>query len=413
MKTYNILYISYDGLTDPLGQSQILPYLVGLSAHGYRFTILSFEKKDRFAREGSKLKAVCNSAQINWAPEIFTSRPPVLAKIYDRWKMKQAVKKLHKQYRFDMLHCRSYISAEMGLWMKKKYGTIFFFDMRGFWADEKVDGGQWKQSNPFFRAVYHHYKKRERQFLRKADAIVSLTEAAKVEMHRKPAFKDLAIDVIPCCADLDLFDFNKVDPLAVKSAALELEIKPTTRVISYLGSVGGWYMTHEMFTFFKQLRESYSDFVMLVLSKDDPERIRQDAAAAGVPSEALRIRFASRQEVPVFLALSHCSIFFIRPTYSKMASSPTKHAELMGMGIPVICNDIGDTGRIIEETNTGEVIRDFNTSAYRRVIEKIPYLLSMERAEIRKHAFTYFDLHTGIAKYLQLYKKLMPEDGNA
>ena len=40
-----VLYISYDGLTDPLGQSQILPYLQHLAKESYQFTILSFEKK--------------------------------------------------------------------------------------------------------------------------------------------------------------------------------------------------------------------------------------------------------------------------------------------------------------------------------------------------------------------------------
>ena len=46
-----ILYITYDGLTDPLGQSQVLPYIVALSAAGYKFTIVSFEKKQRLAKE--------------------------------------------------------------------------------------------------------------------------------------------------------------------------------------------------------------------------------------------------------------------------------------------------------------------------------------------------------------------------
>ena len=35
-------------MTDPLGQSQVLPYLIGLTKEGYQFTILSFEKKERF-----------------------------------------------------------------------------------------------------------------------------------------------------------------------------------------------------------------------------------------------------------------------------------------------------------------------------------------------------------------------------
>ena len=41
----SVLYISYDGMTDPLGQSQVLPYLKGLSNRGHRITILSCEKQ--------------------------------------------------------------------------------------------------------------------------------------------------------------------------------------------------------------------------------------------------------------------------------------------------------------------------------------------------------------------------------
>ena len=42
-----VLYLSYDGLLDPLGQSQILPYLEKISAGGHSLTIISHEKIDR------------------------------------------------------------------------------------------------------------------------------------------------------------------------------------------------------------------------------------------------------------------------------------------------------------------------------------------------------------------------------
>jgi hypothetical protein len=42
----NILYIAYDGMTDPLGQSQVLPYISGLSKLGYQFTLISCEKPE-------------------------------------------------------------------------------------------------------------------------------------------------------------------------------------------------------------------------------------------------------------------------------------------------------------------------------------------------------------------------------
>ena len=35
------LYISYDGMTDPLGRSQVLPYLEGLAKRGHEITLVS------------------------------------------------------------------------------------------------------------------------------------------------------------------------------------------------------------------------------------------------------------------------------------------------------------------------------------------------------------------------------------
>jgi hypothetical protein len=52
----NILYVTYDGLTDPLGQSQVIPYLAGLSKYGHRIHIVSAEKKNGLLREEKKLK---------------------------------------------------------------------------------------------------------------------------------------------------------------------------------------------------------------------------------------------------------------------------------------------------------------------------------------------------------------------
>ena len=78
-----VLYISYDGMTDPLGQSQVLPYLVALTLKGYQFTILSFEKKERFKKEGKIIEDIVNKAGINWMPLEFTRRPPLLSKFYD------------------------------------------------------------------------------------------------------------------------------------------------------------------------------------------------------------------------------------------------------------------------------------------------------------------------------------------
>ena len=148
-----ILYITYDGLTDPLGQSQILPYLEGLSLNGYQFTILSFEKKNRFKEGKDFIEKRCADSGISWVPLIFTVNPPLLSKFYDAFRMRNKAVALHKQKGFDLVHCRSYIAADVGLYLKQKFGVKFFFDMRGFWADEKKDGGSWNMDHPVFKIL--------------------------------------------------------------------------------------------------------------------------------------------------------------------------------------------------------------------------------------------------------------------
>src|SRR6266542_3752001 len=117
-----ILYITYDGLTDPLGQSQILPYITGLASYGYKFTILSFEKKERFRKGRQLIESLTKESNINWVPLFFTSQPPLFSKFYDAMHMRYVAFRLQKKEAFDMVHCRSYVAADVGLQLKKKYG---------------------------------------------------------------------------------------------------------------------------------------------------------------------------------------------------------------------------------------------------------------------------------------------------
>ena len=406
---YKVLYISYDGMTDPLGQSQVLPYLTALSKRGYAITVLSFEKRNRFAAERKIIEKITSEASITWVPLFFTAKPPILSKMYDRWHMRRKAFRLYKQEKFDIVHCRSYISAEVGLELKRKYGVKFLFDMRGFWADEKVDCGQWDQSKFIFRRIYRHYKKMEKHFLLNADGIVSLTQAAKEVMLGKPEYKDLSILVIPCCADLEHFDFNKISAAETKTLKEELGIPCNKKVITYLGSLGGWYMTDEMFSFYKRLLMVEPELVMLILTKDEPTKVLEEAQVRGVQREKIFVRYANRNELPGFLTVSDYSIFFIRPTFSKTASSPTKHAELMSMGIPVICNNIGDTGQIIETSGTGIVVKSFSDDAYDQAIKELRTSSIPSKSNIRKAAFDYFDLKKGSENYARLYKRILNE----
>ena len=405
-----ILYITYDGLTDPLGQSQILPYLKGLAKHGYEFFILSFEKNDRYQKQKQTILELTEPDNIKWVPLSFTSRPPLLSKFYDAIRMRQKAFELHRKYKFDMVHCRSYIAADIGLQMKRKFGTRFFFDMRGFWADEKKDGGSWNVSNPIFNFVYKYYKKKEAAYLQNADHIISLTEAGKKEMKRWPAFDEqIPISVIPCCADMQ--HFSVTDQQQKNASRQSLGISGDALVLSYLGSIGAWYMLGEMLLLFREMKRRYAHARFLFVTPMPPSMILQKAKELQLDPSDFVIREASRKEVPFFVKASDINVSFIKPVYSKLSSSPTKLGEVLSMGIPVICNaGVGDVENIITTADVGYVIQDFREEDFRKCIEAIPALLKKDPQQIRNSIENLYSLNKGIEKYLESYNAVFQQN---
>jgi glycosyltransferase involved in cell wall biosynthesis len=407
--TQSVLYISYDGMTDPLGQSQVLPYLIGLTAYGYRFTLLSLEKPERLRQNGDEIRALCNADGIDWQPLSFRTQPPLIAGALNTRALKQRAFALHQEKCFGMTHCRSYLPATVGLALKRRHGVRFLFDMRGLWADEKLDAGALNKTHPVKLSAYGYLKFQEWQLLREADATVSLTERAKAEilswrrlLHRP------SIEVIPCCVDLAHFDPTKVKPEAQRALRASLGFAETDFVLSYLGSIGTWYMLDEMLDFFVELRRQRPSAKFFFITGDAPEPIIAAAAARGISGHQLRVRRAARSEVPLFLSLSSRSLFFIRPTYSKIASSPTKQGEIMAMNVPVICNaNVGDTDAVVRKYQSGQLVDAFTPTAYRRVVDEIDTATLSN--SLRTGAEDYFSLHKGVEKYRQLYQRLLPD----
>ena len=111
----NVLFISYDGMTDPLGQSQVIPYLQGLSKHGYCIYLLSCEKKEVFHQKKSDIQKILSNAGINWTALYYTKKPPVISTMIDIVKLQRAAKKIHLAHHIDMVHTRPGIPSLVGM----------------------------------------------------------------------------------------------------------------------------------------------------------------------------------------------------------------------------------------------------------------------------------------------------------
>ena len=408
-KSSHVLFISYDGLTDPLGQSQVLPYLVGLSKSGYSISVISAEKKDKFEATNKIITEICQSAHINWLPVFYTKKPPILSTLWDMYKIYKQAIQLYSENPYQLIHCRSYLSAIVGEIIKQKKPIKLLFDIRGFWADERLDGKTWNIKNPAYNLVYRYFKSKEVTLFENSDGIISLTQNAKNEIvsNIAPNVRAEKITVIPCCAHLDLFNKECININTQDNFRKELGIQATDTVLSYLGSVGSWYRLDEMFVFFSRLLLQKPTAKFLIISASDKGYILSEMERKGIPKESVIITKAARKDVATILSLSTFSIFFYDNVYSIKACSPTKQGEIMSLGIPIVCNDgIGDTTEILNKYHAGFTVAHFSLTEYDSVIHQ---LLNAEFGTklIQDGARKEYNLQDGIVAYKKTYDKLL------
>jgi glycosyltransferase involved in cell wall biosynthesis len=392
-----VLYLSYEGMLEPLGQSQVLAYLERL-ARDRPIHLVSYEKPadwaDAAARAavGERIRA----AGIRWHPRRYHKRPTLLATGWDVFAGAVLGTWLVLRHRLAIVHARSYVPSAIALAVKRLTGARFVFDMRGFWADERVDGGLWSPDGRLYRAA----KAAERRFLRAADHVVSLTHAAAAELPALagPGTGPPPATVIPTCVDLDRF--AAVDPAA-----------PPAFALGYVGSAGTWYLFDAVVAAFVQLRRHRPGARMLVVNRHDHALVRAALAAAGVPHGAVELRAARHAEVPALMASVAAGVFFYRPSYSRLACAPTKLGEFLACGKPCLVNTgVGDMTRLVAGERVGVALASTDAEALDRGVRDLLALLGEPglARRCRAAAERHFALEDGVARYAAIYDALAP-----
>ena len=152
--------------------------------------------------------------------------------------------------------------------------------------------------------------------------------------------------------------------------------------------------------------QKHPNSTFLWITKDDKNIILEAATKRGIEKNIV-IKPSERTELPELLSICDASIFFIKPLYSKKASSPTKMAELLGMGIPLICNtNVGDTDEIVKKEKVGLVANDFSSSEYGRIADEFNNLIETPKEHLRDVAANFFSLKEGVKNYNKIYEEL-------
>ena len=395
----NSLYLSYDGMTDALGESQVLSYLIGLSKQSVNITLISFEKKDVFPLKKERINGFCKENNINWIPLTYTSYPPVFSTLYDAYQLNKKVKSLNKK--FDLIHCRGYITSIIGRKLKLKNKIPFIFDMRGFWADEKLESGNW--SGKLFRPVYNYFKKKENQFFNDSDYIVSLTKAGKKLINTQFNIPNEKIRTIPTCVNQNLF--NLTTSSKKKEIKASLGILENEKIMVYSGSLGGNYNINILIQAFEAFSKEYKDSKLLILTKTQEEDFPY--IDKRLKSKIIFIALPYNQ-VGDYLSIADLGFVFYKKGFSTIGRYPTKLGEYWSCGVPsFVYHKIGDTKELLDK-NPNFGFYYFNQKELALKLETFELLINKE--EIRLKAIEEFSLEKGVNIYYNLYLEIVSSE---
>jgi glycosyltransferase involved in cell wall biosynthesis len=398
-------YLCYQSIEEPLIQTQVVSYLEGLARAGYRMVLLTFEPQalagDRAAGWRQRLAA----KGIAWHWLRYHKWPSLPATAWDVAAGVAFGLWLAKSHRVRLVHARSLVPGLMALCLKYLTRAKLLLDLRGFMAEEYVDGGVWAENGLLFRLT----KRVERLLVGAADGIIVLTRRARDALHDwYPAqVQGKPIQVIPCCVDLRLANGQRLTSRAGLSDA------PKTLV--YLGKTGGRYFTREMVDFVAQAANLLPDLRWQVWTQSDVSALRQLVEARGL-TDRVSIGRLAPEAVARELSDAAAGLFFLKP-YTSIGASPSKVGEYLAAGLPVISSPgVGDLDALLTVGGIGDwgpvgvLVQQFTDEGYRDTLSRLLALWSdpLLRVRCQTVAAECFDLErVGWPRYRQMYERLL------
>ena len=383
-----ILYLTYDGLLEPLGYSQIICYLKDLS-NKYSITVISLEKnKDLIDRENyNNIKKILDSNNIKWKYLKYNGGVLKYLNIINLFFYTFLSIII---YKYKVIHARSYIPASIAYFIKLIFKTDYFFDMRGLWVDERIDWKLWKK-NSF---QYLIFKFLEKKIIYNSHTIISLTKDGLQEIKNR--YKDLS-------KNINLF----VIPTSVNIVKNHEFIKNYNKFINvtHLGAIGTRYNFDLCLSLFKKLNIN-DDYFLNIINKGEHNAIKKYLKKFEITKSNYLLEYVRPYDINKIFKYTDFGLFFPVPgTYLK-AYFPTKLGEFLSNGVPIItCKINNDVDSIILNNNVGIILEDCENINYQKLKKKITTILNDDNLKQRciNVAKNHFDISKAVNNYSKIY----------
>ena len=389
-------------MTEALGRSQVFEYLMDLSKTN-KIYLISFERNCDI-NNLREIEILSKQKNIDWKYFNYSNRFGVFSTLIQVFQAVKYASQIIKNNQINIIHSRSMIPATMSVLLRKFYKVKHLFDIRGFVFDEKVDSGRLKNNGFLHKMLI----KLECYLYKNSDYVVTLTQKSKEIVIEKYNLSENNIDVISTCANRNIFkSLPTKEKLEFK---LSLGFNNEDIILIHTGAVTNSYDFDSEVKVFKALYKLNRHMKFLVVNQGQHKFINEKFQKFGIDKNIYKVFSSSFENVHKYLSISNASIFFIPPTYSKQASSPTKFAENLLCHLPSITNNgVGDMEYYMNQFNVGFIfdLTDVESNLETLLPTMFQVLSTNKGGDFDLLFDKYFDKEVAVEKYDKIYKKLV------
>ena len=263
------------------------------------------------------------------------------------------------------------------------------FDIRGFWFDEKKD---FNQINNF---SYLFLKKIEKILFRSAHKIITLTKKSIKIISNNFNIKKENIHFVTTFTDKKKYKISNIKN--------EKNYK-----FLYLGSAKNSYDFDKVLYFMQIFNEYFKNWRFTAFSSHK-NYILKKIKETNLKKNKFKVSTISTDKVKSKISNYNFVIYFIKPTFAKKASCPTKLGEIMFSGIPIITNyGVGDIDTFKNKSSI--ILFNFNKINKENISKKIKEIIKLKKnpkiSRQRKLADKFFDEDIYINKLINIYKNI-------
>ena len=412
----HIVYLSFDGLLEPLGYSQVARVVMELAQKGRcRFTICSLEKPADRKPSGREeaLEQRLRQRHVRWRRQGWSDGGNALDVARNVRAMSAMLADVIRDDGVDLVHARSYVAASVARRLGRRHGVPYLFDTRGFWVDERLERGEWFDG-PLRKEAARRW---ERGLYADAAGAVMLTHVAADELRNQrlgpwPAHRPLS--VIPTCVDYGEFGLGGLSSAGEDSAVFE-EVIRAPLVVGYVGAVNSAYRLEASLRLFDHVLARRPDAHLLCLTRNSPA-LRSRLKEYRFPPSNVTVTSVPHEQMPAWLAHIDWGLLLRDEALDErayLAAMPTKLAEYFACGVrPVYWGLNREVRGWIEQAKSGLVLDRCDEAELRLSADRIastPHCLhTLWGARWRTQS--HFGLASGVDRYQEIYDELLSSE---